>query len=84
MDANRQQLQKKLEDLLSPAMAVAVQMLGMDQGGQTPHLDDIELPAHALGQHLSRMMQEGRAREVAAEAACPTCFHSCRVTRHQR
>jgi hypothetical protein len=88
MDAKRQGLQKKLEDLLSQATAVAVQMQGMDQGGGTPHFDDIELPAHALGQRLSRMIQEGRAREVAAdqaaEAACPSCGCSCRVSTKKR
>jgi len=83
MDAKQERLQKKLEDLLKQASAVAVELQGIEQGSQTPHFDQIELPAHALGQRLSRMIQSERAREVVAtsraEAACPDCGRKCRV-----
>ena len=88
MDANRKRLQKKLEELMAEVTAVAVEMQAVDHGSQTPHFDDIELPAHALGQQLSRMIQTQRAREVAAEqaetAACPTCGRTCRVKLKKR
>lgn len=83
MDAKQVQLQKKLEDLLNQATAVAVELQGIEQGSGTPHYDQIELPAHALGQRFSRMIQRQRARDVAAssssEAACPDCGRKCRV-----
>lgn len=83
MDAKQVRLQKKLEDLLNQATAVAVELQGIEQGPGTPHFDQIELPAHALGKRFSRMIQSGRAREVAAtgleDAACPTCGRKCGV-----
>ena len=83
MDAKQDRLQKKLEDFLKQASAVATELQGLEQGSGTPHFDQIELPAHALGQRLSRMIQSERAREVAAssgaEAACPDCGRKCRV-----
>ena len=73
---------------MGEATAVAVEMQAIDQRQGTPHFDDIELPAHALGQQLSRMIQTQRMREVAAEqpaqAACPTCGRACRVTPQKR
>ncbi len=88
MDAKQDRLQKKLEDLLAQASAVAVELQGIDQGSGTPHYDQIELPAHALGQRLSRMIQGERAREVAAaglaDAACPGCGQKCRVQTRTR
>ena len=85
MDARQDRLQRKLEDLLRQATAVAAELQGVEQGSGTPHYDQIEMPAHALGQKLSRMIQSERAREVAAaglaaaEASCPTCGRRCRV-----
>lgn len=83
MDAKQLQLQKKLEDLLRQASAVAAELQKIDQGSGTPHYDQIELPAHALGQKFSRMIQSERAREVAAvglaDTPCPTCGRKCRV-----
>jgi hypothetical protein len=83
MDAKRQRLERKLEDLLSQASAVAAELQAVEQGPGTPHYDQIELPAHALGQRLSRLIQCERAREVAAaglaDAACPTCGRKCAV-----
>lgn len=83
MDAKQQRLQKKLEDLLAQATAVAAEMQAIEQGPGTPHYDQIELPAHALGQKFSRMIQRERAREVAAaglaDAPCPQCGRKCVV-----
>ncbi len=83
MDAKQTRLQKKLEDLLNQATAVAVELQAIEQGPGTPHYDQIELPAHYLGQRFSRMIQRERAREVAAssleDAACPGCGEKCRV-----
>lgn len=83
MDAKQVRLEKKLEDLLGQATAVAVELQGIEQGPGTPHYDQIELPAHALGQRFSRMIQRERARDVAAcglaDAACPDCERKCRV-----
>jgi len=88
MDARHDRLQKKLEDLLKQASAVAVELQGVEQGSQTPHFDQIELPAHALGQRLSRMIQSERACEVAAsslsDAACPDCGRKCPVRTKSR
>lgn len=83
MDANRARLQEKLDDLLKQASRVAGELQALDQGRGTPHYDQIELPAHALGQRFSRMVQAERARETAAEAsadvACPDCGRKCKV-----
>lgn len=88
MDAKQQRLQKKLEDLLVQASQVATELQGLEQGSGTPHYDQIELPAHALGQRLSRMVQSERAREIAAaglaDAACPACGRQCAVQTQTR
>lgn len=77
MDAKQIQLEKKLEDLLRQAAEVSSQLQAAEQGPGTPHFDDIELPAHATGQRLSRLIQVNRAREVACETSshitCPDC-----------
>lgn len=83
MDAKQDRLQKKLDDLLRQASAVATELQRLEQGPGTPHFDQIELPAHALGRRFSRLIQTERAREVAAQglddAACPDCGRKCRV-----
>lgn len=88
MDAKQDRLQKKLDDLLKQASAVAVELQGIEQGHETPHYDQIELPAHALGQRFSRMIQSERTRAVAAsglaDAACPDCGRQCRVQTKSR
>ena len=88
MDAKQDRLRKKLEDLLKQASEVAAELQGLEQGSETPHYDQIELPAHALGQRLSRMIQGKQAREVAAsglaDAACPGCGRKCRVQTQAR
>lgn len=88
MDAKQDRLQKKLEDLLAQVSAVATELQGIEQGSGTPHYDQIELPAHAVGQRLSRMIQGDRSRAVAAaglaDAACPGCGRKCRVQTQTR
>jgi len=83
MDAKQILLQEKLQDLLKQASSVAAEIQAVEQGDGTPHFDQIEIPAHALGQQFSRMIQSERAREVAAgglaDAACPDCGCKCGV-----
>jgi hypothetical protein len=88
MDAKRRQLEEKLQFHLQQAATLAADLQAVDQGSKTPHFDEIELPAHEVGQQLSRRIQTTRAREVAAdhlqEAACPDCGHRCRVETQSR
>ena len=49
MDANTAVLKEKLETLLQQATNVASQILTAERVPGTPHFDQIELPAHALG-----------------------------------
>ena len=88
MDAKRTQLESKLEFHLEQAATLAAELQAVDQGNQTPHFDQIELPAHEVGQQLSRLIQTTRAREVAAEnldeAACPDCARRCPVHTRNR
>jgi hypothetical protein len=88
MDAKRTALEGKLEDLLKQASGVAAELQALEQGDGTPHFDQIELPAHDVGQQLSRMIQMTRAREVAAgglEAmACPDCGRECGIETKDR
>jgi hypothetical protein len=88
MDAKRERLQKKLEDLLAQASRTASELQALDQESGTPHYDQIELPAHAMGRRLSRMIQSERAREIAAsglaDAACPDCGRKCPVQTQTR
>jgi hypothetical protein len=88
MDAKRDRLQKELEDLLARTSAVAARLQAIEQGPGTPHYDQIELPAHRLGQRFSRMIQSERAREVAAsglqDAPCPDCGLKCPVQTNKR
>ncbi|GIX00023.1 MAG: hypothetical protein KatS3mg111_3355 [Pirellulaceae bacterium] len=77
MDAKREQLKKKFEHHFEQATRLAAEIQALEQGDQVPHFDDIELPAHELGQRFSRGIQEKRAREVALKkpdkASCPHC-----------
>lgn len=88
MDATQRKLEKKLKGLLAQASAVATELQRLEQGSGVPHFDQIELPAHALGQRFSRMIQSERARDVAAaceaEAACPDCGQKCRTQTKSR
>jgi hypothetical protein len=88
MDAKRTELEAKLEDYLKQASAIAAELQALDQGTQTPHFDQIELPAHEVGQRLSRLIQTRRARDVAADglqsAPCPDCGCLCNVETQER
>lgn len=88
MDANLVRLEKKLTDLLKQAAAVAAELHTLEQSDKKLHYDDIELPAHDLGQRFSRMVQADRARELAAselgDAACPDCGSMCQATTKSR
>jgi len=88
MDANRTRLEAKLEENLKQASAVAAELQSLEQGSETPHFDQIELPAHDVGQRLSRLIQTTRSREVAADglqsAPCPDCSCLCRVEPRER
>jgi hypothetical protein len=88
MDAKRTELERKLENYLKQASAIAAELQALDQGDRTPHFDQIELPAHEVGRRLSRMVQTTRAREVAADGLqsvpCPDCDRLCRVETQER
>ena len=88
MDANRTALEAQLENHLKQASAIAAELQSLEQGSETPHFDQIELPAHEVGQRLSRLIQTTRAREVAADGlqsvACPDCGCLCRVEAQER
>ena len=88
MDAKQKQMEDKLADLLKQAAEVASQIQAEEQGPGTPHYDEIEGPAHEMGQRLSRLIQSSRASDVAAEQdieiACPDCGRSCRVETKRR
>lgn len=83
MEAKQNQLDKKLADLLKQAAEVASQIQAQDQGPGVPHYDQIEIPAHEVGQRLSQMIQANRATDVAVEQSpqkkCPDCGKECRV-----
>lgn len=88
MDAKQAELEEKLAEILDQAADVACQIQAIEQGSVTPHYDQIELPAHEVGQRLSRMVQASRTGEVAAEQGpecdCPACGRSCRVEASKR
>jgi hypothetical protein len=88
MDAKQAELEGKLTEILKRAADVACQIQAAKQGRGTPHYDEIELPAHEVGQRLSRMVQESRAGDVAteqpSESDCPDCGRSCHVEGNER
>ena len=79
---------KKLEELLKQTAEVSAQLQALEQVASVPHFDQIELPAHAVGQRLSRLIQTNRAREVAAttppKVVCLDCGQSCKVDSFNR
>lgn len=83
MDAKQAILEEKLTGILKQAADVASQLQAIEQGPGTPHYDRIEIPAHEIGQRLSRMVQASRTGDVAAqqrpECDCPDCGQSCQV-----
>jgi len=88
MDAKQTVLEEKLAGILKQAADVACQIQAVKQGPGTPHYDQIEIPAHEVGQQLSRMVQASRIGEVAAgqqaECDCPDCGRSCPVEINRR
>jgi len=88
MDAKQAELEEKLVGILKQAANVACQIQAVEQGPGTPHYDEIELPAHEVGQRLSRLVQASRTGEVAAEQCvqcdCPGCGRSCVVEINKR
>jgi uncharacterized protein with PIN domain len=88
MDAMQAGLDEKLADLLKQAAEVASEIQAQKQGSGTPHYDDIEIPAHEVGQQLSRMIQSARNDDVAvghiADVDCPECGKSCPVKTSRR
>ena len=99
MDATEAELMEKIEHHLQQATKAAAEIQTLEQkdqvleqkdqvqGDQVPHFDQIDLPAHALGQRFSRgfsrAIQEERTREVAlaklGRVHCPDCKEQCRV-----
>lgn len=88
MDAKQKQLEERLANLLKQTAEVAAQIQAEEQGSGVPHYDEIEGPAHEMGQKLSRLIQSSRASDVAAEQdieiACPDCGRSCRIETKRR
>ena len=88
MEAKLTELKKKLADSLKRAAEIACQIQTLEQGSGIPHYDQIEIPAHEVGQQLSRLVQEQQAGEVAVrqsgEADCPDCGRACRCEVFQR
>lgn len=88
MDAKQAQLEEKLAKLLKQASEVAAQLQAAEQGPGTPHYDQIEMPAHEVGQRLSQMIQSARAGDVAsdqhAQVACPSCGKTCNAEAKRR
>ena len=88
MDAKQAVLKEKLNGILEQAAGVAAEIQALEQGPGTPHYDQIEIPAHEIGQRLSRMIQASRIGEVAAgqhtECDCPECGLSCPVELSRR
>ena len=88
MDAKQTELEEELAGILKKAADVACQIQAVEQGPGTPHYDQIEIPAHEVGQRLSRMVQASRTGEVAAqqrsECNCPDCGRSCCVEVNKR
>lgn len=88
MDAKQAHLEEKLANLLKQTSEVAAQLQAAQQGPGTPHYDQIELPAHEVGQRLSQLIQSTRTGDVAAEqqaqVECPDCGKPCGVEAKRR
>lgn len=88
MDAKQAHLEKKLVNLLKQTSQAAAQLQAAQQGSGTPHYGQIEIPAHEVGQRLSRLIQSARTGDVAAEQQdhieCPDCGRTCDVEAKRR
>lgn len=85
MDGRIAQAKEKLDQALKDAAdaAAELQRLKPEHKG-VPHYSVIEQEAHESGLRLSRLIQQQRAGDVAAEAGsqapCPECRKLCEVT----
>lgn len=88
MDAKQVELEAELREHLRRASEVACRLQKLEQGRGTPHYDQIESAASDVGQKLSRMVQQERTGELAAEqsreATCPQCRNKCPVSTEAR
>ena len=89
MDGSSLALREKLDELLLQAAEISV---ALDQAEGTlvgiPHYSAIEARAHAIGQHLSREIQQRQMAQLTASAAdfakCPKCGTRCQLDRQHR
>jgi hypothetical protein len=89
MDGSALALRKKLDELLLQAAEISV---ALDQAEGTlvgiPHYSAIEARAHAIGQQLSREIQQRQMAQLTASTAdfakCPKCGTRCRLDREHR
>jgi uncharacterized protein with PIN domain len=89
MEGEPARLREKLDDLLREAAEVSVALSRADGTIQgVPHYSVIEGRAHALGQQLSRRIQERQMAEIVAaqvpKAACPGCGRRDELTTTKR
>lgn len=89
MDDRVAALKQKLAGFLAAAAEASVELEKIDgTWEETPHYTRIEMRAHALGQQLSREVQQRRMRELTARAkshaTCPECGTRCPIRPHKR
>ena len=84
MHGRKQQLEKKLQDLLNQASQVATELDRLERPpGEVPRYLHIELNAHQVGRRLSCAIQQTQLAELTCEqpehAGCPDCGTRCRI-----
>lgn len=84
MEGREPGLAEKLRCLLREAAEVSLELeKAQGKWESRPHYTLIEARAHALGQQLSREVQQRRMAELAVEspaiAKCPTCGTRCQT-----
>lgn len=84
MDARLTALGKEKDGILRRLAEIQVEQQRLAGGfASVPHYSTLEGAARALGQEVSRAVQERLGREVAAAgeatACCPTCREECVV-----
>lgn len=89
MEGHEHGLTEKLKRLLHEAAEVSLDLeKAQGKWEAQPHYTSIEARAHALGQQLSREVQQRRMAELAAEsppiAKCPTCGTRCQIRSRKR
>ena len=83
MDAKKLQLQEKIENLLRQASTVASEIQAIDQGNETPHFDQIELPANALGEESQFKTQFRETKEGSPQTQAQA-YSSYGFVEHQK